>query len=111
MEEAVRSAMHRAGALALTELLRFPVPGDDQKTIPCSCGQTAHYQGRRSKTILTIMGDVVVSRPYYLCPHCHNGQFPADIELDIEKVELSPGVRRMLALVGQERRLIMVVSK
>ena len=102
MEEAVRAAMHRAGALALTELLRFPVPTDDQKAIPCSCGQTADYQSLRSKTILTIVGDVVVSRPYYLCRHCHNGQFPADIELDIEKMLLSPGVRRMLALVGQE---------
>ena len=102
MEEAVRAAMHRAGALALTELLRFPVPADDQKTIPCSCGQTADYQNLRSKTILTILGDAVVSRPYYLCQHCHNGQFPADIELDIEKTLLSPGVRRMLALVGQE---------
>ena len=102
MEGAVRAAMHRAGALALTELLRFPVPTDDQKSIPCSCGQTADYQDLRSKTILTIVGDVVVSRPYYLCRHCHNGQFPADIELDIEKVLLSPGVRRMLALVGQE---------
>ena len=102
MEGAVRAAMHRAGALTLTELLRFPVPTDDQKTIPCSCGQTADYQDQRSKTILTIVGDVVVSRPYYLCRHCHNGQFPADIELDIEKVLLSPGVRRMLALVGQE---------
>lgn len=102
MEEAVRAAMHRAGALALTQLLRFPVPTDDQKTIPCSCGQTADYQSLRSKTILTIVGDVVVSRPYYLCRHCHNGQFPADIELDIEKMLLSPGVRRMLALVGQE---------
>ena len=102
MEEAVRAAMHRAGALALTELLRFPVPADDQKTIPCSCGQTADYQNLRSKTILTILGDAVVSRPYYLCRHCHNGQFPADIELDIEKTLLSPGVRRMLALVGQE---------
>lgn len=102
MEEAVRAAMHRAGALALTQLLRFPVPTDDQKAIPCSCGQTADYQSLRSKTILTIVGDVVVSRPYYLCRHCHNGQFPADIELDIEKMLLSPGVRRMLALVGQE---------
>ena len=102
MEVAMRAAMHRAGALALTELLRFAVPDDDQKTIPCSCGKTADYLDLRSKTILTIVGDVIVSRPYYLCQHCHNGQFPADIELDIEKVLLSPGVRRMLALVGQE---------
>ena len=43
-----------------------------------------------------------VSRPYYLCPHCHTGQFPADVELDIENTELSPGVRRMQAVVGQE---------
>ena len=48
------------------------------------------------------MGTVNVSRPYYLCPHCHIGQFPADVELDIENTESSPGVRRMHALVGQE---------
>ena len=42
-----------------------------------------------------------MSRPYYLCTHCHTGQFPADVELDIENTEVSPGVRRMQALVGQ----------
>jgi hypothetical protein len=31
-----------------------------------------------------------------------DGQFPADVELDIENAELSPGVRRMLAMVGLE---------
>jgi len=29
------------------------------------------------------------------------GQFPVDVELDIENTEFSPGVRRMHALVGQ----------
>jgi hypothetical protein len=48
------------------------------------------------------MGSVQVSRPYYLCPHCHTGQFPTDVQLDIEKTEFSPGVRRMQALVGQQ---------
>jgi hypothetical protein len=48
------------------------------------------------------VGKVEVLRPYYLCPHCHAGQFPADVELDIENTEFSPGVRRMQALVGQE---------
>jgi hypothetical protein len=37
-----------------------------------------------------------------LCPHCHTGQFPTDVELDIENTEFSPGVRRMQAVVGQE---------
>jgi hypothetical protein len=31
----------------------------------------------------------------------HAGQFPADVELDIDHTEFSPGVRRMLASVGQ----------
>jgi len=56
----------------------------------------------RAKPVLTAVGTVNVSRPYYLCPHCHIGQFPADVELDIANTEFSPGVRRMHALVGQE---------
>ena len=99
---AVRSAMHHAGATALSELLQFPVPTADQRTLPCACGQRAHYRELRSKPVLTVVGKVEVSRPYYLCPHCHSGQFPADAELDIENTEFSPGVRRMQAVVGQQ---------
>ncbi len=96
----VRSAMHRAGAAALTELLQFPAP--DQRTIPCPCGQQARYRELRPKTVLTAVGPVELSRPWYLCSHCHQGQFPADVELDVVDTEFSPGVRRMQALVGQE---------
>lgn len=102
IEMAVRSAMHRAGAAAITELLHFAAPIGDQRTLACSCGQQAHYRELRCKPILTALGPVIVSRPYYLCPHCHSGQFPADVELDIANQELSPGVRRMLATVGQD---------
>jgi hypothetical protein len=56
----------------------------------------------RSKPVLTAVGLVEVSRPYYLCAHCHAGRFPVDSELDIEHREVSPGVRRMQAMVGQE---------
>ena len=102
IEMAMRSAMRQAGAAALSQLLQFPEPGDDRRTLPCSCGRQAVYKELRSKPILTALGKVEVSRPYYFCPHCHNGQFPADVELDIENAELSPGVRRMLAMVGLE---------
>jgi hypothetical protein len=102
IEMAVRSAMHQAGAAALTELLQFPVPAASQRTIPCSCGHPAHYREWRCKPVLTAVGQVEVSRPYYLCSHCHSGQFPADVELDIENTEFSPGVRRMQAVVGQD---------
>ena len=102
MEGVVRLAMHRAGAAALTQLLQFPVPAPDQRRLPCPCGQQAVYRELRPKPVLTAVGEVTVSRPYYLCPHCHQGQFPADVELDIANTEFSPGVRRMQALVGQQ---------
>jgi hypothetical protein len=54
----------------------------------------------RSRPILTVVGWARIDRPYYLCPVCHLGQFPADVELDIDKTDFSPGVRRMLATVG-----------
>jgi hypothetical protein len=101
-EMVVRSVMHRAGAAALTKLLRFAAPAADQRTTVCSCGHQAHYRELRSKPVLTAVGKVELSRPYYLCPHCHTGQFPADVELDIENTEFSPAVRRMQAVVGQE---------
>jgi len=101
-EMAVRSVMHQAGASVLTRLLCFASPDADQRIIPCACGRQAHYRELRSKPVLTAVGKVEVSRPYYLCPHCHTGQFPADVELDIENTEFSPGVRRMQAVVGQE---------
>jgi len=99
---AARSALQDAAAAGLTELLKFDAPPADQRTLPCRCGQGAHYRELRSKPILTAVGEVLVLRPYYLCPHCHEGQFPADAELDIENTEFSPGVRRMQALVGQQ---------
>ncbi len=98
----VRSAMHSAGTSALTELLRLAEPEGELREVPCSCGQQARYRELRVKSILTVVGAVEVSRPYYLCPHCHKGQFPADQELDIVDTEFSPGVRRMQALVGQD---------
>ncbi len=98
----MRSAMHHAGATALTKLLEWEAPPAGQRTVPCGCGQQARYRELRSKPVLTAVGTVEVSRPYYLCPHCHTGQFPADVELDIENTQFSPGVRRMQAVVGQE---------
>jgi hypothetical protein len=101
-EMALRSAMHQAGAAGLSELLKFAPPGLEQRHRPCPCGHLAHYVGLRSKPVVTVLGKAKSLRPYFLCDHCHGGQFPADVELDVENTELSPGVRRMLATVGQQ---------
>ena len=102
VETNLRAALHQAGSAALTELLRYQAPAADQHQLPCPCGHYAQYQGLRSKPVVTVVGPARVERPYYLCSRCHQGQFPADVELDIVDTESSPGVRRMQALVGQE---------
>jgi hypothetical protein len=99
---AIRSTVHQTGAAAVTELLRFQPPDDDHRTVPCACGQTAQYEGMRSRPILTAVGWARIDRPYYLCSACSSGQFPADVRLDIDKTDFSPGVRRMFAAVGSE---------
>ena len=101
VETALRSALHRAGAAALSQLLQVSAPAKEDRRVICPCGQQAQYQGQRSKPVLTVLGMARVSRPYYRCSHCRRGQFPADVELDIEQTEFSPGVRRMQALAGQ----------
>jgi hypothetical protein len=99
---ALRSALHHAGAAALSQLLEADPPAAEQRTQPCPCGQPARYREMRSKSVLTVVGRVELRRPYYLCSHCQQGQFPLDRQLDVEDTELSPGVRRMLAVVGSE---------
>ncbi len=100
VENALRTALHQAGAAGLSELLQYEAPAPQQRQLPCSCGHYAQYQALRSKPVLTVLGPARVSRPYYLCSQCHHGQFPADAELDVEDTEVSPGVRRMMAMVG-----------
>ncbi|HLJ12983.1 MAG TPA: hypothetical protein VKV15_00685 [Bryobacteraceae bacterium] len=46
IEMAVSSAMHQAGASALTEVLQFPALAADQRSVACPCGQRAHYRER-----------------------------------------------------------------
>jgi hypothetical protein len=101
VETALRTALHQAGAAALTQLLQFEPPAREQRRVPCRCGHHAQFQEVRSKPLLTVVGPARLSRPYYWCAHCHTGHFPIDQQLDVENTECSPGVRRMQALVGQ----------
>lgn len=100
IETALRDGLHRLGTKVLTGLLQGDIPPLAQRQLPCPCGRSAHYVELRSKTILTVVGAVVWRRAYYLCA-CGKGQFPADMELDVDRNSQSPGLRRMLAAVGQ----------
>jgi hypothetical protein len=93
--------MHRAGAVVLKEFLEKPRQ-EVAKEVACSCGHQARFREMRPKQILTVLGRIYIQRAYYLCPNCHEGQSPLDAELDVQSTECSPGVRRMMALVGSE---------
>lgn len=98
---ATRGAMHRAGGAILQELLENP-RSEAARKLSCPCGQQSGFHEMRPKQILTVLGRIYIQRPYYVCGHCHEGQSPLDAELDVEGTECSPGVRRMMALVGSD---------
>ena len=100
IETATRAAMHRAGAVLLRELLSSPETAPREVT--CPCGRRARYHDTRPKQLLTVVGKVTFQRAYYHCPHCHRGETPRDRELDVEATTFSPGVRRMMGVVGSE---------
>lgn len=97
---ALRSALHQAGAAGLSELLQQEAPAEPH--LPCPCGGQARFKDMRHKPVLTVLGPVEMQRAYYWCSRCRQGQFSTDAALDLEHTKLSPGVRRMLALVGSE---------
>lgn len=96
----VRDCLHHAGAVTVQRLLSMPESHD--RPIPCACGQRAQYHETRRKQLLTMLGPVVIDRGYYVCASCHQGRSPRDQQLDVVGTECSPGVRRMMAVVGSE---------
>lgn len=100
VEMLVRDSMHQAGACAVEQLLKLPREHAAQSA--CRCGHGASYHDRRSKQIVTVLGAVSLERAYYVCSHCGEGHAPWDRELDVEGTQYSPGVRRMMAVVGSD---------
>ena len=83
VEMATRTAMHRAGAAVLTELLEKP-RREAAREVACPCGSQARFHEMRPKQILTVLGRIYIQRAYYVCAHCHEGQSPLDCELDVQ---------------------------
>ena len=93
--------MHRAGTAVLKGLLQKS-RCEVAREVACPCGHHAHFHEMRPKQILTVLGRIYMQRAYYVCGSCHHGHSPLDRELDVEGTECSPGVRRMMALVGSD---------
>jgi hypothetical protein len=67
---------------------------------PCSCGAKAYFQRQVRKCLLTVVGEVPVSRRYYRCKKCGESCLPFDRWSGLVDGMSTPAVRRMLSLAG-----------
>jgi hypothetical protein len=54
----------------------------------------------RPKTVVSLLGEMRLWRPYYHCPHCHRGCFPWDEVLRLSPQRLTPGAQEVASLAG-----------
>ena len=96
-ETAVRTAVLAVAARFVAERLNADHSDQHAAGLPCRCGHTARYAGRRAKTIRTALGAMTLQRAYYHCASCRTGFCPRDRTLGIDETTLSPAATRMTA--------------
>ena len=102
-ETALRAAVLAAGAQVLGRLLDGVGSGRQSEPVACpACGRRMASRGRKSKRVLTVLGEVTYRRTRLECPACHTGLYPGDEVLDLEGTTRSPGLRRMMARAGSK---------
>jgi len=84
----------------LLEKLLNGVRSNPRTEIICENGHRAPFRGRREKRLVTVVGTVKLERSYYYCRQCQAGIIPEDAEMDVRGTSFSPGVRRMMGVVG-----------
>lgn len=98
-EMAIRNSAHRIGAIVLEKIVNAD-GGKSAAGIECDVGHKAKLVNYRIKKVVTVLGEINVVRAYHHCSTCQTGVIPKDSLLDIIETQFSPGVRRMMALVG-----------
>lgn len=99
VETAVRSAMTTLGASLLEGLLAADA-GYVGPRLDCGAGHQARFIDYRSKTVVTVLGQVRLRRGYYHCTECGTGLVPKDDQLGVAGGSTSPGLAAMLARAG-----------
>jgi hypothetical protein len=102
LEQGLRQLLKQAGVRALSQGLTALDQPYPEPQIACSCGAMADYQFRRAAQTFTVFGWVEYRRAYYLCAHCHRGQYPLDQRFGLEPGKVSAGLAPLLALAGVE---------
>jgi len=100
LEKVTQEAMKQVGQRFLQLLVEVCRPEERPATIPCRCGGTAEFERHREGTGLTTVGQIAVTRAYYLCAECHEGTYPLDERLGVCAGGLSAALQEALALIG-----------
>lgn len=94
----MRDAVHAAGAKVLEALLEKVGVGRRDEPVRCPrCAAVMDSRGTKTKSIVTLLGEIRFTRSAYQCPRCGATRYPGDEEVDAVKTGYSPGVRRLVA--------------
>jgi hypothetical protein len=101
-EQQVMQGVKETGQRLLAGLCELSVERYVASEIRCRCGGRAVYQRQREGQTKTLLGEVGVKRPYYLCAQCHHGHCPLDQRLGFCAGGVSGGLNELMALLGTE---------
>lgn len=97
---AIRGSMHEVGGVLLERVLNADTGGHTGPRMDCGNGHEAAFVDYRNKGLVTVLSPIELRRAYYHCATCGEGVIPKDVELDVVGTSFSPGVRRLMGLVG-----------
>jgi hypothetical protein len=97
LEFLIRGSMHEVGRSLLERLLKGLRTKDNS---PDSLDKRFRYREERTKTIVTVLGKLTITRSYYYDRQGCEGIAPLDRLLDVVGTTFSPGMRRIMGRVG-----------
>ena len=100
LERATRAVMRQVGHRFLKLLIEACRPEAPSETVRCRCGGEASFERQREGTVITLMGQIRVTRAYYLCEACGEGTYPLDEKLGFRAGALSAELQEAVALTG-----------
>ena len=100
MERRIREGMLELGRYLLSAWLATQEGRYPAETVPCACGGAAAYERQREGVLYTMLGTVRYQRAYYLCPACHQGQYPLDQRLGLRPGEMSAELESLVGMTG-----------
>jgi hypothetical protein len=86
------------GGIAQTIIEQTPQEEQRRKSLPCAtCAPLLRARPVVSRTVETLSGAIEVQRPYFYCPHCHQGRYPRDEVLDVRAGRIQRDVQQAAA--------------